>query len=327
MPLTVLFSSAGRRTELLNCFRADAQELGIDLRVLAIDITPELSSACQTADRCFRVPRCTAPDFVPSLLRICEEENVDLVIPTLDIELEVFANSKQKFTSIGTRIVVSSKSTIKIARNKLSTAFFLLNQGIPTPRTATIPEVLSAPTDWQWPLILKPMEGCSSLGIERVSDLAEFTQAATRRDDFLVQELWKGREFTVNIFFDRLGVLQATIPHWRIETRAGEVSKGMTWREPQLMAIAAQIAAVLPGACGPLCFQAILRDDGQIAVFEINARFGGGYPLAHSAGAQFSKWLLEEAAGLPSTAHNNWVDRWMMLRYDAAIFGPVPLDL
>jgi len=55
-------------------------------------------------------------------------------------------------------------------------------------------------------------------------------------------------------------------------------------------------------------------------VFEINARFGGGFPLAHRAGARFSRWLLEDVLGLQSSAQNNWQEDLVMLRYDAAIF-------
>ena len=67
-----------------------------------------------------------------------------------------------------------------------------------------------------------------------------------------------------------------------------------------------------------------LKSDGAngFKVFEINARFGGGYPLAHRAGAPFSRWLLEEAAGRPGSAHNDWEEGVTMLRYDAAMFVP-----
>ena len=63
--ITVLFSSAGRRTELLNCFRHDALLLGESLRVLAVDVQPEFSSACHSADAFFRAPHCLDEDFIP----------------------------------------------------------------------------------------------------------------------------------------------------------------------------------------------------------------------------------------------------------------------
>jgi carbamoyl-phosphate synthase large subunit len=80
------------------------------------------------------------------------------------------------------------------------------------------------------------------------------------------------------------------------------------------------MAAWLPGPRGPLCYQAIIEADGHAKVFEINARFGGGYPHADYAGACFAQWLLEECAGLPSTASNDWLEGVAMLRFDSAIF-------
>ena len=144
--------------------------------------------------------------------------------------------------------------------------------------------------------------------------------AAADRKDYVAQEYLRGREYTVNIFFDRSGVLRAAVPHLRYETRAGEVSKGITEREPTLVNLAWKLGAILEGASGPLCFQAIITEEGRVGVFEINARFGGGYPLAHQAGATFAKWLLEEAAGLPSSANDRWEEGLTMLRYSASFF-------
>jgi carbamoyl-phosphate synthase large subunit len=69
-----------------------------------------------------------------------------------------------------------------------------------------------------------------------------------------------------------------------------------------------------------LCFQAIDTADGP-KVFEINARFGGGFPLAHAAGAPFTRWLIAEAAGLSEAPHDEWQEGTTMLRYDEAVFG------
>jgi carbamoyl-phosphate synthase large subunit len=129
-----------------------------------------------------------------------------------------------------------------------------------------------------------------------------------------------GEEHTVNMFFDMRGQLRAVVPHLRIETRAGEVSKAETVRDSQLTAIGWRLGAILEGARGVLCFQTMRRATGEPVVFEINARFGGGYPIAHRAGACFSKWLLEETADLPSSANDDWKSGVRMLRYDAAVF-------
>ena len=158
------------------------------------------------------------------------------------------------------------------------------------------------------------------MGVCVVKNIEEARRAAGRRDDYVAQELVRGREYTVNLFFDQAGNLRSAVPHERCEVRSGEVSKGITRRDSRFMELARQLGAVLSGAVGPLCFQAITPESGPPVVFEINARFGGGYPLAHQAGATFTRWLLEEIAGLPSSAHDQWEDGLTMLRYDAALF-------
>jgi carbamoyl-phosphate synthase large subunit len=88
------------------------------------------------------------------------------------------------------------------------------------------------------------------------------------------------------------------------------------------MAAAEKVGEALRGqAFGALCFQAMVNASGEATVFELNARFGGGYPLADHAGAHFAKWLMEAVLGLPSSANNSWRDDVTMLRYDAAVFA------
>lgn len=321
-PLTILISSAGRRVELIRCFQADAINLGLNLRVLATDVEPEMSSACQAADRCYGVPHCTSPEFAPRLLEICRRESVGLVVPTIDPELPILADQREQFEAFGTRLLVSAPPVVRVARDKSATAAFLHEKGLLAPRTGLLGEVLSHPEDWPWPLILKPINGSGSAGVLVVQNLEEARQAARKREDYVAQELLNGPEFTVNLFFDQAGQLRCAVPHQRQEVRAGEVSKGVVRREPLLVDLAWRLGSVLQGARGPLCFQAILPSHREPVAFEINARFGGGYPLAHQAGATFTRWLLEETAGLPSSAGDQWQQGLTMLRYDAAIFRP-----
>jgi carbamoyl-phosphate synthase large subunit len=313
--------------ELINCFRADAKTLGIDLRVVAVDLNPEMSSACQAADKFYQVSRCTSPEFVTELAEICARENVQLVVPTIDTELQMLADHQQEFAATGTRVVISSPSVVRMTRDKVATARFLRQNSIPTPRTELLAELLKQPDSWRWPVILKPINGSSSVGICAAQNLDEARLVAARRNDYVAQELLRGREYTVNVFFDQAGNMRSAVAHQRFEVRAGEVSKGITRRESKLLDIAWHLGSVLKGACGPLCFQAILPDDGQPGVFEINARFGGGYPLAHQAGATFTKWLLEETTGLPSSANDRWEEGLTMLRYDAAFFRRANADI
>lgn len=320
---TVLISSAGRRVELIRCVRDAAARLGLDLRVIAVDLDPAMSAACQVADVGLRVPRCDSAEFIEALLGISVQHEVELIVPTIDPELEPLSMHAPRFREIGTEVAVSTPEMVRLARDKLRTAQFLARRGVPAPRSGSLDEVVADPDAWPWPLMVKPRSGSSSIGIRILSaphELAEFGEAR----DYLAQELLRGEEYTVNLFFDSAGRLRCAIPHLRCEVRAGEVAKGITRRHPELEAIAWALGAQLPGARGALCFQAIVDAAGRPVVFELNARFGGGYPLAHRAGARFAQWLLEEATGRPSSAHNDWQEDVLMLRYDHAIFCPAP---
>jgi carbamoyl-phosphate synthase large subunit len=153
------------------------------------------------------------------------------------------------------------------------------------------------------------------------------------------------------LFVGRDGRCRAAVPHRRISTRGGEVSQGITVRHRELMGIAARIAAALPGAFGPMCYQVFVEARGvssergcredeardphfcydgpadetpegpTIRLIELNARFGGGYPLAHAAGANFIRWLIHDRTGRPiPESCLSWQAGLIMSRWDDAVF-------
>lgn len=312
----ILIASAGRRVGLSNAFRQSARDLGLEPRIVAVDLDPSMSAACAMADVAYAVPRVTDPAYVPTLLDICRRENVRLLIPTIDTELVMLADAVAQFEAIGVRVNVGSGEFVRIARDKLLTAQHLSKIGIDTPLTRT---TLGLGDDAMvLPIIIKPRGGSSSAGIRIFCDAREL-DGFTLPDDFIAQELLQGPEYTVNTFYDNTGTFRAAIPHQRLETRGGEMSKGRTQDVPALTDMARRIGAGLPGVRGVFCFQAMMTDRGPV-VFEINARFGGGYPLAHHAGGNFARWLLEETHGLERTATNQWRSDTVALRYDVEAF-------
>src|SRR6185312_11915578 len=105
--LTVLLLSAGRRVALAECFRTDAAELGCELRLLAADMKPELSAVCALADSAFRMVPCADPKWAEHVVQICGRQRVDLVVPTIDTELEGLASISGQLAAFGTRAVIS----------------------------------------------------------------------------------------------------------------------------------------------------------------------------------------------------------------------------
>ncbi|WEX89796.1 ATP-grasp domain-containing protein [Sinorhizobium garamanticum] len=317
--LAILVSSAGRRVGLIECFRRAALDTNLDLKVLACDADPDLSAACQIADKAFKVPRIDHPDFAPTLRDIAARHEVRLVVPTIDPELLPLAIAAGEFEAIGARVHVSPPSVINIARDKAETMRVLAAAGVPVPATTTFEDVRERPGEWPWPLFMKPRNGSASRLIRLVRTPDELPRDV--EEPMIVQEFLDGPEYTINAFIDATGRLKTAVAHHRLSVRAGEVEKGRTVRDPRFTEIAHQLARSLPEARGVLCFQIIVDRQRGPKVIEINARFGGGYPLVDRAGATFARWLLEEVAGLPSSAHDEWREGVLMLRYDAAVYG------
>lgn len=317
--VTVLLSSVGRRSQLIENFRQALSELGVRGRVLGVDASPETASAAYLVDKCFSVGRCCDPGFIDEVLRIAIQEDVSLIVPTIDTELLMYAANRQRFLDQGISVAVSDPETVRIACDKVQTHRWLLENKFPTPRQAEANEVLQNTAQWDFPLILKPRSGSASAGIIVVKSLVTLRGIADGSNDLVVEEIARGEEYTVNVFVQD-GRCVSAVPHRRLETRGGEVSKGITVRDERLMRLAATIAEKLPGARGALNVQCFLDTNGTITVIEINARFGGGFPLANRAGAKFPLWLLEPLLEKPVTATDEWQDGLLMLRYDDAVF-------
>lgn len=312
MIVPILITSAGRRVGLSRAFREAARALGCEARIVAADYNPELSAACALADVWYRVPRVTDPEYVPALLEICARESVRLLVPTIDPELLPLALSAARFSEAGIRVHVADPDFVGLARDKLSTMQRLRARGIPTPATAT------GLGELRFPVIIKPRGGSSSVGLKVVRSQRECA-GIDLPGDCIIQELLDGPEFTVNVFYDQSGGFRCAVPHRRLEVRGGEMSKGRTERNADLTEIARLIGSTADGVRGAFCFQAMLTQDGPV-VFEINARFGGGYPLADHAGGRFAKWLLEEVLGMACTADDEWRDQVTALRYDTEAY-------
>lgn len=320
MTTSILFSSVGRRAQLVDSFRRSLRALHLQGNIIGIDSSPS-APAAYLVDRFIRVPRCDSADFLEVTLQICRKYEVLLLVPTIDTELAFYASHREDFSAVGTTVAISAPGTVEICGNKTLANRWLLKNCFPTVRQGTAGDVLSQPSDWEFPLIAKPCRGSASVGVRIVNSIDSLVEFSKQRSDLVVEEIAKGHEYTANVFVDRFGRCVCAVPHERLEVRAGEVSKGVTVKNLGLMHLVSQVSERLPGAYGPLNIQGFLSPDTDFRITELNARFGGGYPLAYEAGADFPRWLLEELLGLTSSASfDSWQDGLTMLRYDTAVF-------
>lgn len=314
--MNILLTSVGRRVELLKAFRQSMYRSNITGKIITADLKRS-APASFLADTAELAPRIDAPDYVEKLLDICDRHRIDLLIPLIDTELYLLSLHRQKFKDRGVTLLLSSVRTNEICYSKKETGIFFEKIGVKTPKVYD----LSQDRELTFPLIVKPNTGSSSVGVYYVRDRTELNFFATYIKDAIVQELIVGDEYTIDILVDFKGNVISIVPRLRLETRAGEVSKGITVKNPALIAAAKHVVESLPGALGCITVQCFLQSNGEIVFIEINPRFGGGYPLSYRAGADFPSWIVQSLAGdNPKVAIDEWEDGLAMLRYDDAIF-------
>lgn len=316
----ILVSCAGRRVALIRAFKQALADLALTGRVCAADLN-FTSPAAHVADARFTAPLFRSGTFIDDMLTLCEREKISLLVPTIDPELSLYAPARQRFADIGTTVAISSEQVIEIGADKRLTHRWLNENGFPAPRQASITDVLASPNDWPTPLIAKPARGSSSIGLRRVTRIDELA-LINQPETMVVESVAPGDEYTIDVYIDRTGKARCAVPRMRLETRAGEVSKGMTVRHAALQALALRIGDTLPGAFGTINVQVFLdKKTNAIEVIEINPRFGGGYPLTEQAGATFTRWLVADCLGRPLDIERDaWRDGLAMLRYDEAVY-------
>jgi carbamoyl-phosphate synthase large subunit len=314
-PLNVLLTAASRRVPLVRAFQAALRDLGMSGRVIVTDVN-QLSPAVHAADRAYDVPLTSDSGYIEAVLAICRAERVALVVPTIDDELVLFGQAREKFEACGMRVAVSPTPTSRICNDKYQTAMSLRACGIAVAATF-LPDQLSASP--ALPLFVKPRFGRGGVGAFAVTTPRQLGFFLEYVADPVVQEHLEGPEFTIDMLCDFGGRPLAIVPRERVVIRSGVIDRGRTVRDQRLLDLAQSVARALP-FFGPVNIQCRVAR-GRPIVFEINPRFSGGIPLTIAAGADFPRMLLQLARGqrvLPAIGEFRH-DLWMS-NYEESVF-------
>jgi carbamoyl-phosphate synthase large subunit len=318
----ILITSAGRRGELIKIWKQSALViLGAEARVYANDLKPFLSAACQLADQSFVICRCTEPGYPTQVLEQCLTHGIQLVIPTIDTELQALADARDTFAAAGVQVVVSDPEFVRQCRDKRHTAALFTSLSVPTP-------TILDPADLTFPCFMKPLGGSRSQGVKVIPSADYLAPIDTCNPDNIFQELVPGNwiEYTVDLYYSKSGDLLGCVPRQRLEVRDGEISKGITRKDEVLQSLKNYFAN-LKGARGVVTLQIFVDPcREQMLGIEINPRFGGGYPMSHAAGVDYPAMLIREyLLGEFLNYNEEWQSNLVMLRHDTMVVPASPV--
>lgn len=283
--MKLLFTSVGRRVELMQAFRDASNRTGISLEIYGADIS-DTAPALQFCDHTVIVPRIRDKAYIPALQKVCCEEGIDALIPTIDTDLLLLSQHMEEFGT--TKIVISSEDKIALCRDKRFTAEYFHSVGLKSP---------SPVDDWEkydagYPAFIKPKDGSSSINAYKVMNEEELKTYAAQVPDYIIQPFIEGTEYTVDIFCDFNGNPIFITPRIRQAVRAGEVLKTQIRQDETIIAEMQQLIRDYK-PCGQITVQLIQQTGtGDNYYIEINPRFGGGAPLTIKAGADSAEMML-----------------------------------
>lgn len=311
--MRILFTSVGRRVELMQAFKEAANSLGIDLEIIGSDITPSAPALC-FCDKKVISPRIIEDSYIPFLIDYCRENNVDALIPTIDTDLLILSQNKDKFGN--TKVLISTEDKIKVCRDKRYTADYFNSVGLKSPCPVDDYTIYNQ----GYPAFIKPKDGSSSIFAYKVNSFEELESYAKQVPDYIIQPYIEGTEYTVDIFCDFNGNPVYITPRIRLAVRAGEVLKTEIVQDEKIIAEIKQLIGDYK-PCGQITVQLIRENETKDDYYiEINPRFGGGAPLSIKAGANSAEAVLKLLLGETLTYVNNAAeDGAIYSRFDQSI--------
>lgn len=289
-----------------------------DTRVVAADMDRFASGLyLVSADQRVLVPAGRSPDFAPAVIDWCRSLGVDVLFPTVDVELPILAARRDDFASIGVVIASPSLFTLETCLDKLALAHRCVGV-LPVPRTDLLGP--AAAIGRQYPVVVKPRRGAGSSGISFVESEAELL-ALGSDDTRLVQDMLPGDEYSVDVFADLRGNVVAAVPRSRLRVDSGVSVAGATFHDQELEQAARRVAAAI-GLTTVANVQLRRDRDGRAALLEVNPRFPGAMPLTIAAGIDMPSLTLDAVLGrpVPATLDFNEV---AVVRYLEDVFLPM----
>jgi carbamoyl-phosphate synthase large subunit len=311
--VNLLFTSAGRRGYLLRWFR---EALPVSGAIHALNSKAECS-AFTFADFFGVSPEICDPEYVPFLLNYCRHNNIRAIFPLFDEDIPVLAAVEQSFNELGVELFVPPLTVAQMCNDKWHSNSFLKSYGIDTPRTfLTHQEAMRALETgvMSWPMVVKPRVGMGSIGFYFVSNPEELRTLYSRSSDdiaraylnqklvngkglgVVVQEYLIGQEYGLDVINNLSGDYVATLVKKKLAMRNGETDIAVTVEDRELEELGKKMSKLLRHK-GVLDVDVIRTTQGQLCVIDLNARFGGGYPFSHLAGADIPRVLIAWLGG------------------------------
>lgn len=239
----------------------------INWNIVGIDIDNK-SAGLYNVSKSYIVPKYSDSDCFEKIEKIIENENIDLVFPSVNEGLLEWSKRKKYFfDKYKANVIISNEAAINICVDKWNTYKFFVENNIPTPKTSLSLEYN----------LIKPRVGRGSKGI----CFKDEVDSNYNMEDNISQEIVTGEEYTIDILCDFNSKPIYIVPRKRVGVESGVSVKGVTVYDDELVNYCRIMVDKLKpiGIINVQCF----KDDDRIYFIEINPRIAGGSSLSFAS--------------------------------------------
>lgn len=286
----VLITSASKKLPLLNQVKLSLKSIGKGKgRVFAGDIDPDCL-ARYFADDFWEMPYMSKLS-AEQVVSYCKENEIQLVIPTRDGELNFWSKNKSYFSENSILVAISDLVSVENCFDKFNFFNFCNNKSIPAIPTFLSINEADKLNIKKW--VVKERYGAGSKSIGINLSYEELATHAKNLENPIYQPYISGKEISADAYVSMKGEVVGVVLRTRDEVVNGESQVTTTFKDVK---IEEQIIKALKNFSfyGHIVLQAMIDENSKLHIIEINPRFGGASTLSISAGLNTFSWLMNE---------------------------------
>ena len=284
----VLITSVSKKVPLVEAVKKAVIKINGGIKVFGADRDAACLSSHFT-DGFWVMPRLSNLP-IADLVAYCKSQNICLIIPTRDSELEYFSKAKSDLLKAGINVMVSDLNSVNRCLDKL---LFSNEKG---EEIFAIPSYLNPNESAATHFVVKERYGAGSLSIGINLDKESAIEHAKNFINPIFQPFVSGNEISVDAYISSSGDIKGIVLRKRDVVVNGESQISSTFIDQKLQQVFSKIIKNFK-FYGHINLQALIDEKGNVHVIECNSRFGGASTLAIQAGLDSFYWIYLEAIG------------------------------
>lgn len=337
--LTLLLTGTGApgAPGIIKCLRNNGER---HIKIIGVDMNPQCGGKSMV-DKFYQVPAAEDKNFINKVKEICIKENVNIIIPIVTRELEVFSKHKDYFNQLGIKVSVMDDKKLVVANNKGKLLESLRNSNIPLPEyyvANSLEDVVLSFDKLKYPhnsVCIKATKGNGSRGIRIVNpkvskydlfinskpsslnisydELISTLKEKESIDEMMVMEYLPGDEYSVDLLVDNGKTIQAVGRYNSVVSSSIPLGCTLEYRESAIKQ-AVDICEYLK-LDGNIGIDFKYNELNEPRLMEINPRLTATIVVPAVAGVNFPylgiKKLLNEEFEIPNVQYGvRMVRRW-----------------